>query len=350
MLFMKLRFILFIVLLPVFYISQAQENLDVKIDYRMEALSIFYTLATVDTLDVKPTPSNYYKDFKTYFEPYKNHKSLNWYRNLESWDGFDVASLGLFLSNKYPFEIRIKPEINYIRSSNKDSFLYNFNKFYKDCKVKKFIEKHHKLYESVAKNTKDFVNKSGIVKEIQTFYGKSTDGKIVIYLDLLNNMGNNAIPSSSIDFSGDRMFRLAYLNDSSKNLTDNSPVIFEPYVNVIIHELSHLYVRDFLENYANDLSEIKNLFLTTSNGKRLDETEWKNELDELIVRVCTAKILEQRYGKEKGLKEIENQSLHYKLAKPLYNLFENYTSNRSEYKSITNFYPKIIDYLKNYNE
>lgn len=347
---MKLKFILFGILIIIYNTTKAQENLNVKVDHRMEALSIFYTLATVDTMDIKPTPSTYYKDFKTYFESYKNHKSLNWYRNLESWDGYDIASLGLFLSENYPFEIKIKPEVNYIKSSSKDTFLFHFNEFYKDCKVRKFTANHKKLYKSVCKTAKDSVEDSGILKEIQEFYGKSTDGKFVIYVDLLNNMGNNAIPSNNIKFNGNRMFRLAYLNDESKNLTVESPVFFTPYLNVVTHEISHLFVQDFLKDNKKDLSEIKNLFLTTSKGEKLNESEWENELDELIVRVCTAKILEHKFGKEKGQEEIDNQSRRYKLAKPLYVFFENYTLNRNEYKSIFDFYPKIMEYLKNYEK
>ncbi|MDN3618770.1 DUF4932 domain-containing protein [Polaribacter undariae] len=347
---MKLKFIIFGILVIIYNSTKAQENLSVKVDQRMEALSIFYTLATVDTMDIKPTPSIYYKDFKTHFEPYKNHKSLNWYRNLESWDGYDIASLGLFLSENYPFEIKIKPEVNYIRSSDKDTFLFHFNEFYKDCKVKEFIEKHKKLYKSVCKTAKDSVKDSGILKEIQEFYRKPTASKFIIYVDLLNNMGNNAIPSNNIKFNGNRMFRLAYLNDVSKNLIDESPVFFTPYLNVVTHEISHLFVQDFLKDNKKDLSEIKNIFLTTSKGEKLNESEWENELDELIVRVCTAKILEQKFGKEKGLEEIENQSRRYKLAKPLYAFFENYSLNRNKYKSITDFYSKIMEYLKNYEE
>lgn len=73
---MKTKPILFTFFIVLFHTLQAQNNLAVKIDDRMEALSIFYTLATADTLDVKPAPSIYYKDVKTYFEPYKNHASL----------------------------------------------------------------------------------------------------------------------------------------------------------------------------------------------------------------------------------------------------------------------------------
>ncbi len=146
------------------------------------------------------------------------------------------------------------------------------------------------------------------------------------------------------------MFRLAYLNDKDKNLTDESSVMFTPYLNVVTHEISHLFVQDFLQNYKIDLSKIKTLFLTTSKGEKLDESKWENELDELIVRVCTARILEQKFGKEEGLKEIENQSRHFKLAIPLYDFFDNYILHRDKYKSITDFYPKIMEYLKTYEE
>lgn len=68
--------------------SFAQENIQVKIDKRIEAISIFYTLATRDTLDIKPTPSKYCKDFDTNFDKCKNHQLLNWYQNLDTWDRF----------------------------------------------------------------------------------------------------------------------------------------------------------------------------------------------------------------------------------------------------------------------
>jgi len=66
---------LIILFFTIFNQSFAQKNVSVKIDNRIEAVTIFYTLATRDTLERKPTPSIYYKDFNNYFEKYKNHKS-----------------------------------------------------------------------------------------------------------------------------------------------------------------------------------------------------------------------------------------------------------------------------------
>jgi hypothetical protein len=110
--------IFFIVLyLLSFNQSFCQKNITVKIDNRIEAITIFYTLATRDTLDVKPTPSKYYKDFNVYFEKYKNHKSLNWYRNLENWDAYDLSSIGLYLSKKYPFKLEIPYNGTQLKSS-----------------------------------------------------------------------------------------------------------------------------------------------------------------------------------------------------------------------------------------
>lgn len=344
--YMKTKTILFTFFLVALHTLQAQQNLVVTIDDRMEALSIFYTLATADTLDVKPTPSTYYKDVKTYFEPYKNHASLNWYRNLESWDGYDMASMGLFLSDTYPFTVKIKPEVKYIKSTSNDVFLQHFNTFYKECNVKKFIKEHQKQYQSVCKTVNDSVQSSGILKEINNFYGQSTDGKFIIYLDLLNNLGNNAIPSVDPLFKGKRMFRLAYLNDTAKNLTDNSPVQFTPYLNVVVHEISHLFLGSFIQKYDTELFAIRSLFLTTTKGETLKESEWKNESEELLVRVSTAKILAQKFGKEAGLKEIENQASHFKLAIPLYYFMETYSTNRNSFKTIRDFYPELLGFLQ----
>ncbi|RZK63458.1 MAG: hypothetical protein EOO92_28770, partial [Pedobacter sp.] len=53
-------------------LSYGQKIFSVKTDNRVEALSIFFTLATADTLNTKPTPSTYYRDVKAYFERYKD--------------------------------------------------------------------------------------------------------------------------------------------------------------------------------------------------------------------------------------------------------------------------------------
>ncbi|WP_417357555.1 DUF4932 domain-containing protein [Flavobacterium sp.] len=338
----------YLLLLPT--LLWAQDNLDIKVDPRMEALSIFYTLATADTLDIKPTPSTYYRDVKLYFEPYKNHESLNWYRNLDAWDGYDMASLGLFLSVQYPFTITIEPEVKYIRSSPPETFLYHFNKFYKDTDMYSFINKHKKLYQSVCQSTEDIVTTSGILNNIQSYYGTTVESKFVIYLDLLNNLGSNAISSNDPHFIKERMFRLAYLNDESKNLTDESPVLFTPYINVVTHEISHLFLKEFIPKYRQRLYKIRHLFLTTSSGEVLNESVWENELDELLVRVCTAHILAQKFGNEKGIEEINNQAKHFKLAKPLYDFFNSYLSNRTSFKEIDTFYPEIVQFLENYKQ
>ena len=66
---------------------------------------------------------------------------------------------------------------------------------------------------------------------------------------------------------------------------------FIPLSNVVIHEISHLFVNDFIPKNKERLSIKKKLFLITSKNEVLKENEWENELDELIVRVCVSKIL-----------------------------------------------------------
>jgi hypothetical protein len=78
----------------------------------------------------------------------------------------------------------------------------------------------------------------------------------------------------------------------------------------------------------------------------LPDSEWKNELDELIVRVCVAKVLEKRNGKDAGLAEISNQAKHYKLAQPLYDFFNQYVMHRDHYETLEQFYPELIAFLE----
>ncbi|WP_316830828.1 DUF4932 domain-containing protein [Pedobacter aquatilis] len=326
--------------------SFGQKLFSVKIDPRVEAASIFFTLATVDTVDVKPTPSTYFKAVKDFFKVYNHHPSLNWYRKLDTWDGPDMASIGLFLTDKYPFKLKVKPDVNYIRSAPIDTFLLYFNRFYKECKVADFLSKHHNEYHSICTHGEKVIGDSKILDYVKTFFTSKQNGEFIIYADVLNNHGSNAIISENEGFEGKIISKAGYINDASKKLSENSPVIFEPALNVVAHECSHIYLNNFTKLYFDRLVKIKNHFLTLSSGKVLNELQWENEMNELLVRVAVAKILEDKFDQETATKEINNQSIHFKWAKDLYSFFNNYTSNRKKYKSIEDFYPEIITFLE----
>lgn len=345
---MRLNIVLLLFSLSITNHIDAQNNISVRIDSRMEALSIFYILAIRDSLETeeKPTPSMYYKDFSDYFETFKNQVDISWYRSLDSWDGFDIASFGLFLSDSFPFRLKLNPINKFVRSAPLDTFLQHFNHFYKECGVEKFIHNHRLFYQQVCEAAKDSFVKSGILNNILLFYRKNLNREFIVYIDLLNNIGNNAILTNDTLFENKRMFRLAYLYDESQPANDTSSVKFKLYPNIVIHEISHFYFHDFISAYHQRLYNIRKHFLTTTNGEQLNEEEWENELEELLVRAATAKIIQQKYGQLSGKKEIENQAKHFKWVKPLYNLFSEFVSAKNKYKSITDFYPILINFLE----
>jgi hypothetical protein len=340
------KYYIAIVLSWVTFSSYAQPLFKVKIDPRFEAISLFYTLSTVDTLNIKPTPSTYYRDVKNHFASCRLNASLEWYRKLDKWDNFDVASFGIYLSEKYPFKVTRKIETNYIRSAPVDTFLHHLNQFYKDCGVNAFLVSHQREYDRIVAQAQDTIAKSKILEDVIAFFGQPQSGEFVIYLDLLNNLGSNALSLTGLDFQAKRLYRLAYHSDSTANLTNRDPVVFNPYLNVVAHECSHSFVNDFIPRYEQRLHNIRNLFLTTTKGTVLPESEWKNELDELIVRVCVAKVLENRDGKDAGLAEISNQARHFRLAQALYGFFDQYVLHRDRYKTLEQFYPELIAYLE----
>jgi hypothetical protein len=290
-------------LLSIFFSNLFFAQVEVKVDHRIEAVSIFYAMAIGrDSLDVKPTPSIYLKEFDAYFKPYKNHKSLNWYRNLEKWDAPDVSTIGLYLTETYPFKLKFSYQGDYIKSSKIEDFINHLNSFYKDCKVSKFINRHQKLYKKTSLFALDTIIKSDVLKETQKFFKTETNNKFIIYIDLLNNHTSNSIENK--EYKNCRQFKLAYLSSENSNSANEESIKFVPAFNVVIHECSHLFVSDFISSNYNRLYNIKNKFLIKTNGKILPESRWQDELDEMLVRVCVAKILGNKYGNESEQSEI----------------------------------------------
>ena len=330
----------------VFYNNLSSAQVEVKVDNRIEAVSIFYALAVGrDSLDIKPTPSIYLKDFDDYFKENKNHKSLIWYRNLERWDAPDISSIGLYLTKLYPFKLKTPFKGQFLQSSKIEDFINHLNIFYKDCEVSKFINKHQKLYKKTSLFVLDTIIKSEVLKETQKFFKTETNDKFIIYLDLLNNHTSNAIEIES--HKNSRQFKLAYLSKNNLDFTNENDVMFIPAFNVVIHECTHLFIKDFIPENHKQLSKIKNTFLTKPNGIILLENRWQDELNEMLVRVCVAKIIGIKYGVESEKKEVINQLKSYKNFETLYNFISEKIEDNPNYKSFKDFYPEIVLFLEN---
>ncbi|HEX8427510.1 DUF4932 domain-containing protein [Hymenobacter sp.] len=324
--------------------AYAQTKLTVKVDPRFEAISLFYFLATADTLEAadRPTPSVYYAEAKRYFQPWMQHPSLNWYRQLPKWDGMDVASQGMFLSFATPFRLVGTLAKPYVRSASAAVFLDKLNAFTLDANTPQFLTTHRRLYQEVSATVEHDILESRILEATQQFFGSKQLKETVVFVDLLNNLGHNAIPSTD----GKCYIRLAYLADTTQHLTDASPVRFQTLVNVVAHEAAHIYTKPFISAYYARLRRIRGLFLKTTKGRDIPEAEWENELEELLVRVCVAKILAAQNGPARGQAEITSQAERYKLALELHALLEQFTANRRQYPSLESFYSQIVAFLE----
>jgi hypothetical protein len=324
-------------------------TLAAKIDNRLEAISIFYILSITDTVDVKPVPSIYYRDVKRYFREFENHPAIRWYRNLDRWDGYSVASYGTFLSCHVPFRLRYPAENDYIRSSAPDRFLDSVNSFCRDFRYESFYRAHQPFYKKVTQAIKDSVEQSHIIEDTWRFFGSNDLRSLTVYIDLLNNHGNNAIVSQNPVFKDQCRIQLAYLDIDSLQRTDASEIHFTVHENIVAHEASHVYLKGFMETYKSQLDSLKEIFLETPDLKKLKEEEWENEMDELLVRVCVAHILGVKYGEAAGEKEINVQSSNYKLARPLHEFVKDFLSHRDRYPTFRQYYPKLIEFLRQYH-
>lgn len=177
--------IVFLLLSAQYCLAQHKPKLTVKIDPRFENISIFYFLATLDTVDIKPTPSIYFKNVESHFAGFRDHASVKWYRDLETWDGFDLPSLGYYLSDSAPFEIKLPYKAHYLRSSEQAQFLQALNTFTKDFNTKAFLRKSQPLYLEVTRKVENQIQETGILTSLKDFYGNDEMKEVVLYLDLL---------------------------------------------------------------------------------------------------------------------------------------------------------------------
>lgn len=334
----KIPVILFILALSVIGCKQEEANnkitentISIAIDDRVELLRVAYFLAIEDSIDanIRPCKTDFYK---THFEPYKkyvNHPLVQKIGTGDEWNA-DLPSIALCLDK----DLKPKDSLNLKELSeqfgwygkNIDSLSKLLIDFKKTIAFKTDYNVDFKSFE-------DSIISNRITKKLNDFYRTDKKTTLKILFDPLNRITSKAITFTN-NPENERLFLITYLcdnpNDSFKELQlkwNND------YRRIIIHENSHIYTDKLFRKYYDKT------FDSLVNQEKFKEEF--NDIDEIIVRGITAKILELNYGPEVGEYEINIQPEKSKI---VYDYLDKYIGN--DKMKFERAYREIIEELK----
>jgi len=312
-------------------IEKKENSISISIDDRVELLRVAYFLALEDSIDVnlRPCKTDFYKANFEIYKKFKNHPLVQKIGNGDEWNA-DLPTIALCLEKN----LKPKDSLN-INELSKQFGWYGKNI---DSLSKLLIDFKKTIgfknnYNVNFKPFTDSIKSNRITEKLNQFYRTDRKTNLKILFDPLNRITNKAITFTNNPES-ERLFLITYLceepNDSIKQLKLKWNA---DYRRIVIHENSHIYTDALFKKYYD--KEFDSL---------VNQEKFKNkyhDIDEIMVRGITAKILELNYGQRVGEDEINHQPKNSKI---VYDYLDKYVQNdKMEFEQA---YKEIIEQLK----
>ena len=308
-------------------------SIQIKVDDRIELFRLAYNLAIMDSISprLRPCKDRFYSKNYLPYRKYSNHPFVQRIAKGDLWNG-DLPALALALDKN------LRPKQNLDKSKLETQFgWYGKNIDSVSRLITYFKEsinfKNH--YNINFEPLKDSIEANNITRKLNDFFRVEKQPSLIIYFDPLNN-----ITSKSITFlpENDSIRRYLLANICEKSDSINANNVLTPKWNktnrrITFHENSHLYSEKLFHRYYSDEFDKK-----LKSEKFKDE---KTNIDEIIVRGITAKIISLNYGDKVG--DFEYERLWTK-SKIVFKELENYVQNKD--MTFEEIYKEIIKKLE----
>ncbi|MFD0962819.1 hypothetical protein ACFQ1O_02230 [Pseudofulvibacter geojedonensis] len=308
-----------------------KNSISISIDDRVELLRVAYFLAIEDSIDtkIKPCKTDFYKQNYEIYKKYIKHPLVQKIGTGDEWNA-DLPTVALCLDKN----LKPKENINFKEiteqfgwyGKNIDSLSKLLIDFKKTIAFKNDYNVNFKPF-------KDSLQSNKITEKLNRFYRTNKKTNLKILFDPLNRITNKAITFTN-NPENERLFLITYLCDEPNNSTKPLELKWnEDYRRIVIHENSHIYTDALFEKYYD-----------TKFDSLVNQEKFKNEyhdIDEIMVRGITAKILELNYGQKIGEDEINHQPKNSRI---VYNYLNKYIKN--DEMDFEQVYKEIMEQLK----
>lgn len=116
----------------------------------------------------------------------------------------------------------------------------------------------------------------------------------------------------------------------------------------IWHEFGHSYVNPLVEDNWDRLSGYASLMNSVSYAGGNYGSDWKTCVCEHLVRAVTTRLAYREYGQQAGDAELKmHKDFGFAYIGEVCERLEEYESHRSKYKTLAEFYPRIVELFDN---
>ncbi len=328
------------------------DGLSVKVDPRIEALSILNYMAGISKWPVNGEFVQYKEDVDEYFlkSHKRKHPAIDMIQLLKTFGFKDEAPylLLLHLSNDFKF---MYPKKSYIEISKgigiptgalKEAllkkFIFEFKAYYYDYKFEDFYKNHKSFYENLENNVKDLLP-IDLVSVLEGFFkAASLDYNIFISPASPENYG--LYIRTPYGFESFAIMKLPFIPDTERAKLE--------YVYQIIKELVRSFVEPIDYGYTEEIKKLKRI---ASYNMVQSKTSTYKLVNEIIVSSVASHLMKVLYSdREEAWAIVKEEMKGYYLVRPLAKFLEKYYRDLDKYKNFAQFYPEILSYLNRINK
>ncbi len=348
---MKRSVILFVIVFLFFSTFALGESLSVKVDPKVEALSILNYIAGIEEWPQNSEFEQYKRDIDNYFIKAHNrkHPAVDMIQLLKTFGFKDEAPYLLLLHLSPEFEF-MYPKKSYIQISKgigiptgalKEAllkkFIFEFKAFYYDYKFQEFYKEHASFYKNLENNIKDLLP-IDLVSVLEGFFKASSFGYNVL-LTPTSPKSYGLYIRNPYGFESFAIMDLPFIPETERAKLE--------YVYQIIKELVRSFVEPIDYGYTEEIKKLKKI---PSYNMIQDRASTYKVVNEIIVSAVASHLMKVLYSdREEAWAIVREERNGYYLVRPLARFLEKYYKDLDKYKNFAQFYPEILSYLSEIN-
>jgi hypothetical protein len=320
----------------------------VKIDPRVELLSIVISMTDWGEKYHTRLQFAYRDEVKAWFSPYREHEAVKMASQLIN-SGFNFdAPMGFILYHSSPPELKqLQPYSEYhITRAGGDKkrleeFAESLRKFAHDAKFEEFWKNHRDFYSEIEAEIKPAISDKGIAEKLEHYYGVKQNRYVMIPAPLIMDGGYG--PSIRAENGKLDIYEIF----GPGNVKDGKPVFGsgENLAGLALHEFGHSFVGPVTEEFSERLDEFKELYEPIRADMQSQAYGmWKAAVDEHLLRAIQARFILAEKGEAAAKGNLAQEySKGFKYVKHLYNLLPAYEENRGKYPTFEFFFPLVLN-------
>lgn len=338
-------------------LSNAAPSLQVKVDPRVELLSLIFRLAGNPEYSQGKVAS-YTQDADQRFGSFRNHAVVNLAKELRRTRGVSydaVMSLAVHVKDIEGLHLAVPlhpwPE-DLDRRWSADSvnaFLHAARQFLRDTGFKKFLEQHQTLYQTTATRMQAMLEESAHLEWYQSYFGERPSASFTAVPGLLN--GGSCYGARCRDPQGQEA--LYCILGVWKTDGEGQPEFTPDMLGTVVHEFCHSFANPIIDRHEAQLAVAgKKIFRHVA--ERMRAQAYGNAgtmLRESLVRACTIRFHQRYDGPDAARRATQSEaSRGFVWTADLANLLAQYEAQRDKYPTLDSFAPRLVEFFTKYAE